>query len=83
MVKIAGGISTGVPPSWVNAVCDSSWQDPFGKEHLGLWPFPFDRGHSLFFLRQYMQLRLGRHHSGKHFKSPEREEQAVMHQNHI
>lgn len=36
MVKIAGGISAGVPPRWVNTVCDSSWQDAFWETAFGI-----------------------------------------------
>lgn len=73
MVKIAGGISAGVPPSWVNTVCDSSWQDAFWERAFGILTFPFDRGRRFiffYFLRQYIQLRLGRRRSGKLFKTP-------------
>lgn len=68
MVKIAGGISAGVPPSWVNTVCDSSWQGAFWERAFGILTFPFDGGHSLFFAS--IQLQLGRRHSEKRFRTP-------------
>lgn len=73
MVKIAGGISAGVPPSWVNAVCDSSWQDAFWEGAFGILTSSSDRGHSLFFALLQLQYFLCCH-SGKYCPKPQQDE---------
>lgn len=41
VVEIAVGISAGVPPRWLNAVCDSSWQEAFWGRAFEMLTFSF------------------------------------------